>query len=470
MRRYDLVVIGGGAAGLVAAKEARRRGARVVLVQDGPIGGDCTFTGCVPSKTLLAGAAAGRSFDDAMRAVHAAVDEIAATEDAAALRREGIDVVAGRARFTSPREIEVDGTTIGSSRFVVATGATPLVPAIPGLSDAQPLTNETLFQLTRRPESLTILGGGPIGCEMAQAFARLGSSVTLVEAADRLLPRDEPEASPVIARALATDGVDVRTGVSTTSVDREPGRTTLRLADGSSIASTHLLVAAGRTPSGRGLGLEDFGVRVDERGAIVVGDDMWTGVDGIWAVGDVTGRMQFTHVAGRMGWIAATNALWRPARIRSFRLDTRAIPWVTFTSPEVAHVGLTETRAAEEHPGARVAHLPLTHVDRAVAAGATDGFVRLIAAPKRVSRHLAGGRLVGATVVAPTAGELIHEAALAIQTGMFVGRLAQTSHAYPTWSMAIQQAALQFFGTSAGHTARRAGDGVRTREAGGAHR
>lgn len=455
MKNYDVVVIGGGAGGLVAAKEARRRKASVVIVQDGPLGGDCTFTGCVPSKALLAAAAAGHGFDESMRRVHTAIETIAATEDSAALAREGIDVIAGYARFRSPTSIEVNGDTVRSRRFIVATGATALIPPIPGLRDSRPLTNETLFTLDRLPPSLAVLGGGPIGCEMAQAFARLGSTVTLLETADRILPREEPEASAVVERALARDGVTVRAGAAATLVERlADDRVCIHTGTGDPITATHLLVAIGRSPSGRGFGLEEIGVRVDQHGAITVDDTMATGVDGIWAVGDVTGRLQFTHVAGRMGWIAATNALSKLARIRGLRLDTSATPWATFTSPEVAHVGLTVAEAIERHPDARVAHLPLSHVDRAITAGATDGFVALIAAPRRATGHLAGGRLVGATVVAPTGGELIHEAALAMQTGMFVGRLAQTSHAYPTWSMAIQQAALQFFGESAGLRAR----------------
>ncbi|MGE0307645.1 MAG: NAD(P)/FAD-dependent oxidoreductase [Acidimicrobiia bacterium] len=455
MTDYDVVVIGGGAGGLVAAKEARRRRARVVIVQDGPLGGDCTFTGCVPSKALLAAAAQGNSFDEAMARVHTAVARIAATEDATALAREGIAVIAGFARFRDPTAIDVDGTVVRSKRFIVATGARPLIPAIPGLRDSNPLTNETLFQLERRPDSLAILGGGPIGCEMAQAFARLGSQVTLIEAESRLLPREEPEASAVLAEALTRVGVAVRVGAKATLVERSPdGTVCVHTETGEPVAAAHLLAAIGRAPSGRGFGLDEIGVEIDQRGAINVDDTMATNVDGIWAVGDVTGRLQFTHVAGRMGWIAASNALSKLRRVHQFRLDTRAIPWVTFTSPEVAHVGLTEAETADRHPGARVAHLPLTHVDRAVAVGATDGFVTLIAAPRRGTRHLAGGRLVGATVVAPTGGELIHEAAVAMQTNMFVGRLAQTTHAYPTWSMAIQQAALQFFGESAGLRAR----------------
>ncbi|MTA13332.1 MAG: FAD-dependent oxidoreductase, partial [Actinobacteria bacterium] len=216
MKNYDVVVIGGGAGGLVAAKEARRRKASVVIVQDGPLGGDCTFTGCVPSKALLAAAAAGHGFDESMRRVHAAIETIAATEDSAALAREGIDVIAGYARFRSPTSIEVNGDTVRSRRFIVATGATALIPPIPGLRDSRPLTNETLFTLDRLPPSLAVLGGGPIGCEMAQAFARLGSTVTLLETADRILPREEPEASAVVERALARDGVTVRAGAAAT--------------------------------------------------------------------------------------------------------------------------------------------------------------------------------------------------------------------------------------------------------------
>lgn len=451
----DLVVIGGGAGGLVAAREARRRGASVVLVQDGPVGGDCTFTGCVPSKSLLAAAAERVGFDEAMGRVRRAVDRIAATEDAEALGREGIAVVAGMGRLTSPTTVDVDGTTVRSPRIVVATGAGPAVPAIPGLREARPLTNETVFGLSQQPGSLVVLGGGPIGCELAQAFARLGTAVTVVEASPRLLPREEPESGEVIARALQADGVAIHLGVAATgAARRSDGRVSVDLDDGGTLSAEEILLAAGRVPAGRGSGLEEVGVAVDERGAVVVDETMATSVPGIWAVGDVTGGLQFTHAAARMGWIAASNALSKRARIRRFRFDPSAVPWATFTSPEVGRVGLTEAAAAEAHPGARVAHLPLTHVDRAIAVGAEDGFVKLVAAPRRGLGHVGGGRLVGATIVAPTGGDLVHEAALAVQTGMFVGRLAQTTHAYPTWAMAVQQAALQFFGPSAGLEAR----------------
>ncbi|MGE0139490.1 MAG: NAD(P)/FAD-dependent oxidoreductase [Ilumatobacteraceae bacterium] len=452
---YDLIIIGGGSGGLVAAQEARRRGATTLIVQNGRVGGDCTFTGCVPSKTLLAATAAGADFDTAMRRVHNTIEDIARTEDAAALARDGINVLDGFARFRSPTEIEVDGRRLRSRRFVVATGARPVIPPIPGLRELAPLTSDDLFGVTRRPASLVILGGGPIGCEMAQAWARLGTAVTLVEGLDRVLPREEPEASAVVSRALASAGVDVVTGSPVASARRSvDGDVELTLDDGRSIVAEQILVAVGRAPSGRGFGLEEIGVELDERGAVVVDAGMATNVDGIWAVGDVTGGLQFTHAAGRMGWVAASNALSKLARIRAFRFDATAVPWATFTTPEVGRVGLTEAEAAERFPSARVAHQDLAHVDRAVTAGVTDGFVKLIAAPRRGIGHLGGGRLVGATMVAPTGGELIHEAALAMQTKMFVGRLAETTHAYPTWSMAVQQAALQFFGPVAGQRAR----------------
>jgi pyruvate/2-oxoglutarate dehydrogenase complex dihydrolipoamide dehydrogenase (E3) component len=454
-RSYDLVVIGGGAGGLVAAREARRRRASVLLVQDGPVGGDCTFTGCVPSKTLLAAAAAGVGFDEAMVRVHHAVERIAATEDADALGQEGIDVIDSHAYFTSPTTVDVDGRTIRSKRFVVATGARPTVPPITGLRESAPLTSETLFDVTPRPESMIVLGGGPIGCEMSQAFARLGTRVTVVEALNRLLPREEPAASAAIADALAADGVDVRVGARVTHVEHQLDEgVRVQLEGGTSLGAAKLLVAVGRTPSGRGFGLEEVGVEVDAYGAVVVDATMATRVAGIWAAGDVTGGMQFTHAAGRMGWVAASNALSVLARFRPFRFEPTKVPWVTFTTPEVGRLGLTEAEAAAAHRRARVAYLPLERVDRAIATGAERGFVKLIAAPKHLVGHRGGGRLVGATIVAPTAGELIHEAALAMQTNMFVGRLAQTTHAYPTWSMAVQQAALQFFGPSAGLRAR----------------
>jgi pyruvate/2-oxoglutarate dehydrogenase complex dihydrolipoamide dehydrogenase (E3) component len=439
----DLLVIGGGAGGLGAAQAAARRGARALLVQDGPIGGDCTFTGCVPSKALLAAAAAGAGFDDAMGRVRAAVATIAANEDDAAMAAQGIGVRHGRAALLGATRAEVGGEVLTAKAVVLATGAEPVVPPVPGLADADPLTNETLFELRTQPRSLAVLGGGPIGCEMAQAFARLGTKVVLLEAADRLLGKEEPAASAIVAAALAGDGVDVRTGCALERVEPAAGGHRLHLAGGAELEVERILVAAGRRPVTEGLGLDGAGVERDGAGFIATDDRLATNVRGVYAVGDVTGRLPFTHAANRMGLVAATNALSSWRRLRPQRFDTAAIPWVTFTDPEVAHVGMTEAEAAEH--GGRVAEVPFAALDRAIAAGRTEGYLQLIAGPRRVLGNAAGGKVLGATAVGPAAGEVIHEVALAIRAGLFTGRLAQTVHAYPTWSVAVQMAAAQLF-------------------------
>ena len=450
---WDLIVLGGGAAGLGAVRAGAAAGARVLLVSEGEIGGECTFTGCVPSKTLIEAAASGTVFPAAMAAVGHAVAAIAATETPAVLAREGIEVFRGRAVFTSPREVSAGGRALRARAFVVATGSQPSVPPVPGLAGTGYLTNETIFGLGELPGRLAVLGGGPVGCELAQAFARLGSQVTVIEAAPRLLPAADPEASRVVAEVFAAERISVRTGVAAASVKHDEKTVALALASGEEVTADRLLVATGRRPVTGGLGVEAAGVRLDQRGHIVTDRHLATAARGIYAAGDVTGRMPFTHAAFAMGRLAACNALrrrWSPHGT----FKTAAIPWVVFTDPEVAQVGLTEAQAATSCAGARVAWLPAGEVDRAVTAGRTEGFVKIIAGRRRVLRGAGGGRVLGATIVAARAGEMIHEPALAIRTAMFTGRLAQATHAYPTWSLAIQQAAAQFFGEFGGRTAR----------------
>lgn len=452
---WDLIVIGGGAAGLGAARAGAAAGARVLLVSEGEIGGECTFTGCVPSKTLLEAAARGTAFPAAMAAVRHAVAAIAATETPDVLGREGIEVFRGRAAFTSPHEISVDGRALWARAFIVATGSQPSAPPVPGLAGTGYLTNETIFGLGELPERLAVLGGGPVGCELAQAFARLGSQVTVIEAAPRLLPAADPEASRVVAEVFGAEGISVRTGVAAASVKHNEKTVALALASGDEVTADRLLVVTGRRPVTGDLGVEAAGVRLDQRGYIVTDRHLATTARGIYAAGDVTGRMPFTHAAFAMGRVAARDALRRPWSPPG-AFATAAIPWVVFTDPEVAQVGLTETQAAASHAGARVAWLPMREVDRAVTAGRTEGFVKIIAGRRRVLGGTGGGRVLGATIVAARAGEMIHEPALAIRTGMFTGRLAQATHAYPTWSLAIQQATAQFFGEFGGRTARNA--------------
>lgn len=445
-RTPDLLVIGGGAGGLAAARAAARGGARVVLVDAGPLGGDCTFTGCVPSKTLIEAARRGTLFGDAMTVVRETVATIAATETDAVLVGEGVEVVHGRARFTAPLVIDIDGTEWRPRRVVIATGGRPTVPPIPGLDSVAVLTNETVFELRDQPRRLGILGGGAIGCELAQAFQRLGTAVTLIEAADRLLPGEEPEASEVIASVFRREGVDVRVGTRLRGAAIGAGGIRLDIDGAEPVEVDALLVATGRAASIDGLGLDRAGIDVNEHG-IVVDHTLATTAENVWAVGDVTGQVQLTHAADEMGRIAAGNALGRRRR----RFDPNVIASVVFTQPEVARIGPTLADVKGRH---RVAHLPMRAVDRAVTAGATDGFVQLIAGPRPILRNLGGGRLLAAAVVAERAGEMISEAALAVQTGMFVGRLAQTVHPYPTWSTALRQAAAQFFMEIDGRRAR----------------
>ncbi len=444
---YDLIIIGGGTAGLGASRQAIVAGAKPLLISDGPIGGDCTWTGCVPSKTLISRSRRGVDFTEAIADVHRTVERIAATESADVLRSEGIDVIEGRARLAGVGRVVVDGSTFAADKIVVATGSQAARPSIPGLESVAALTNETLFELTALPKRLAILGGGALGCEMAMAFAGFGSHVTLIEAQDRLLPTEEPEASAVVERAMADVGVAVQTGCVVDRVDGARGGIVLKIA-ASQIMVDSLLLAAGRQPTTAGLGLESVGVELDARGHVVVDDRLRTTAAGIVAAGDVTGLLPFTHSADEQARMAVSHALRKGAR---WKYDPTSTPWVTFTNPEVARVGLLESQAPK---GAMVAELALTHVDRAITDERTDGFVKLIAGPKSLTRGLFGGQLVGATIAADRAGEMIHGPALAARLKLFVGRLAQTTVAYPTYATAVQQAAGMFFQPVNGCTAR----------------
>ncbi len=469
----DLVVIGAGATGLGAAREARRQGRSVVLVEAERPGGDCTHYGCVPSKALLETArrvAAARSgpaygfsaavdvdFPRVMDRVRAVVAQVEQDEAPELLAREGVELVPGWATFTSPTTLEVEGRTLRSRRFVVATGSRAAVPPVPGLREQPYLDNRTVFDLRTLPEHLLVLGGGPIGVELAQAFRRLGSQVTVVEAAPTLLAREEPEARAALGAVLAREGVSVLTGAAVVEVTAGP---VLHLRDGRRVAGSHLLVAGGRTPATDGFGLDATGARVDERGRVVT--DRWLrAARTVWAAGDCTSPLQFTHVGHEQGRLATKNALGSPARPGSrLAWSDRVVPWVTFTEPEVAHVGLTEAQAH-----ARFGERALISVardeegDRPRTAGETDGFVKLVAVAPRV-----GGaplcRLVGMTVVGPAAGEQIAEGALAMRAGLHAFRLAQVVKAYPTWSLSTRVAAARLFREHAGQRARPARPGA----------
>jgi pyruvate/2-oxoglutarate dehydrogenase complex dihydrolipoamide dehydrogenase (E3) component len=445
---HDLIIIGGGAGGLGASRAARWAGANVLMVNDGPPGGDCTFTGCVPSKTLLASASQGLCFDDAIARVASTIERIAATETADVLRKEGVQYLEGRARFTTHDTIVVGNQRISAPKIIVATGGRPMVPPIPGLDDVDVMTTQDVFSMTSAPRSLGIIGGGAVGCELAQAFAGLGIAVTLFEGLPRLLAREEPEASDVVETALRNAGIEVNTAAMIERVERREGGIALITGDGETVVD-RLLMAAGRLPNSGEMGLEGLGVTLDPRGHIKTDDRLETDVRGIYAVGDVTGKMPFTHAAHEMGLLATGNALRKGIR---GKFKTSWIPWATFTDPEVARIGMTEAEAAEH--GGRVAELPLAEMDRAITDGRTEGFVKLIAGPKLLTRNAFGGQMLGATIVAPRAGEMIHEIALAMRMRAFTGRIAQTVHAYPTWSFAVRRTAGQFFGDVDGREAR----------------
>lgn len=470
---YDLIVLGAGATGLGAAATARTAGRTVALVEPARPGGDCTHYGCVPSKTLIESArrvAAAREatrygftadvrvdFAAVMRRVAAVIAEIEKDESPALLHRQGIDLVVGTGRFTTARTVCAGEREMTAARIVVAVGAAPTVPPIPGLDQVEYLTNETVFSLTEQPRHLLVLGGGPIGCELAQAFARLGSAVTLIEGGERLLPRDEPEASRLIAAALTADDVTLMVGNAVTSVAPGPA---LALADGSTASGSHLLVAVGRTPRTGGLDLTAAGVETGAGARIVVDQHLATTAEGVFAAGDCASPLQFTHVGYDQGRIAAGNAFaksGRPGLLGGRKSwDASAIPWVTFTDPEVAHVGLTEAQAYRQYgERARVSYLLDSTSDRARCAGKTRGFVKVIAVtPGGLLSAKSLQKIIGMTVVGPVAGELITQGVLAMSSGMLAGRIAQSVHAYPTWSMSVRIAVAQLFGEFAGRGSR----------------
>ena len=432
----DLLVIGGGTAGMVGAKTAASLGARVLLVERDRTGGDCLWTGCVPSKALLAAAhaaasarAAGRfgvdvgevrvDFGRVRKHLQAAIEHIAPVDSVAALEAAGVPVASAEAVLTGPDSAVVGGRSVHFRYALLATGAAPVLPPIEGLADVDPLTSETVWDLAALPERLAVLGGGPIGCELGQAFARLGSAVTVVDAADRLLSGETPEASGLVTAALRRDGVTVRTGVGVDSV-RDGA---LQLADGSAVPFDRVLVAVGRRARTDGLGCAAAGVELRDDGTVVVDGALRTTNPRIWAAGDLTGHPQFTHTAGVHGSLVAGNAVLGLTR----QVDP-VVPRVTYTSPEVASVGVPP---GEGHRVRRVGH---GHVDRAVAEGETEGSTTLVLDRRR--------RIVGATVVGPRAGEVLGELTLAVREGLTTTDLAGTTHAYPTYSGAAWDAAV----------------------------
>ncbi|MHB8688435.1 MAG: dihydrolipoyl dehydrogenase family protein [Candidatus Dormibacteraceae bacterium] len=440
MAEPDLIVIGGGSAGLVAAGTAARLGALVTLVEADRLGGDCTWTGCVPSKALIHAAAvahqgragpstANTSIDQpgAIAHVRRAVASVYERETPDELAKIGVEVIVGAARFRDRRSIEVGGRALSAHRFVISTGAGPSAPPLPGLEEAGYLTYRTVFSLERLPASVIVLGGGPVGVELAQALSRLGSTVTLVEQADRLVAVADPEASQLIAGVLVREGIQLHLGTEVDRVRRRGGTVVVE-AGGRQLEADDILVATGRKPFTDGLGLVSAGVAVN-RGAVRVDSKLRTSAGAIFAAGDVTGGLQFTHYAGWQGYAAARNALF-PGTVDGVR---SGLPWAIFTDPAIGQVGQTLAEARQRHPKAIEHRIGLDRVDRAQADDSSIGFLKLVSD--------GGKKLLGASVVSPQAGELINELSLAIEMGAAVGDLAKTIHVYPTYGSAIQDLA-----------------------------
>lgn len=451
-RPYNMVVLGGGTAGLVAAAGAAALGARTAIVESRFYGGECLVDGCVPSKTLIRAARcigeAGRAkrfgivlprrpkadFGAVMERVRRVRADISPHDAAGRLRDEyGVDVFLGEGRFSGAREIEVDGDRLSFSKAIVATGSKPAQPPIEGLAEAGYLTNETLFELTELPERLGVIGGGPIGCEMAQAFRRMGSSVTLIERGTGLLSKDDPDAVAVLQRRFEAEKIAMlfEATVTRATTDGEHKQLHVDTADGQhTIEVDRILVGAGRVPSVEGLGLESAGIQYDTKRGVLVDDYLRTTNPDVYAAGDVCLRKRFTHTADASARTALQNALF-PVRKR---FSSYVVPWCTYTEPEIAHTGLYPHDAARDGIELERMVQPLSDVDRAVIDGDEDGM--LIAYLKKGT-----DRIAGATIVAPHAGEMLSELTLAISSGIGLRELGSIIHPYPTQAEAVKRLA-----------------------------
>jgi pyruvate/2-oxoglutarate dehydrogenase complex dihydrolipoamide dehydrogenase (E3) component len=444
----DLCVIGAGSGGLAVAAGAAQMGAEVVLVERGAMGGDCLNFGCVPSKSLLAaariadlgrrGAALGVTyacphidFAAVADSVQRVIAKIAPNDSVERFEGLGVRVLRAEARFTSPRAVRAGNVEIRPRRFVIATGSQPAIPPIRGLDDVPYLTNETLFANRQLPEHLIVIGGGPIGIEMAQAHCRLGARVTVLDVGP-LLPRDDPELSTILAERLSAEGVVCRPAVAIAGIERTEKTFAVRLASGEQIVGSHLLVAAGRRPSIEALDLPAAGIDSTAKG-ITVDARLRTTNRRAFAVGDVAGGPQFTHIALYHAGIVIRNALFRiPAKV-----DYRALPWVTYTDPELAQVGLTEAAARAVEQAPRVLRWPFAENDRAQTERETEGVVKIVTS--------GNGRILGASILGAGAGDLILSWALAISQKLKISALANMIVPYPTRGEAGKRAAGSYY-------------------------
>jgi pyruvate/2-oxoglutarate dehydrogenase complex dihydrolipoamide dehydrogenase (E3) component/uncharacterized membrane protein YdjX (TVP38/TMEM64 family) len=452
--RFDrnLIVIGAGPAGLVASFVAASVRARVTLIESDKMGGDCLNFGCVPSKALIRSAAflhqsrhardlgiartdVEYSFREVMARVHRIIHMVEPHDSVERYKKLGVEVIHGSARITSPWSVQVNGQTLTTRAIVIATGSRPVIPPIPGLDKVKYFTSDTIWSLTERPERLVVLGGGPVGCELAQAFVRLDCQVTQVEQG-RLMSREDEDAATLVEAALRGDGIRVLTQTNAVRCGRNGIDQFLmvRHQDGTeeAIPFDAILCATGRTPRTDGFGLEELGIPISENRTIETDEWLQTLYPNIYACGDVAGPYQFTHVAGYQGWYASVNALF--GGLKRFRPDYSVIPWTTFTDPEVGRAGLSEGEAKKRGIAYEVTRYNLAELDRAITDEAPHGFIKIVSVPGK-------DRILGVTIVGAHAGEILAEFVLAMKQGIGLNKILATIHAYPTWTEAGKNAA-----------------------------
>lgn len=457
---YNLLVIGGGSAGLVSAYIGAAVKAKVALIERDRMGGDCLNTGCVPSKALIRSAKAADTlrhadrygldsvpvsgnFSSIMGRVKKIIAKVEPHDSPERYRGLGVDVIEGGAAFVSPWEVDVvrnDGRRerLSARSIVIATGGKPFVPPIPGLNTMDPLTSENLWDLQEQPGRLLVLGGGPIGCELSQAFARLGSRVIQIEAGDRILAKEDVEVSELVQAQFHREGIDLRTGHKAVEFAEENGE---RIAwcehhgERVRIPFDRVLVAVGRAGNTDGLNLEALGIEPRDNGTVPVEEDLSVGFPNVFACGDVAGPYQFTHAASHQAWYAAVNGLF--GQFRRFRVDYRVLPWVTFTAPEVARVGLSEAEARAQGVDYEVTRYGLDDLDRAIAEDEDHGFIKVLTVPGK-------DRILGAVVVGAHGGEILAEFTLAMKHGIGLNKILGTIHPYPTWNESAKAAAGQW--------------------------
>ena len=453
-KKYDanLIVIGAGSGGLVTAYIAAAVKAKVILIEKGEMGGDCLNTGCVPSKSLIASAKfihdikhsknygvrqAECIFDfaDIMSRVHAIIDSIRPHDSVERYTSLGVDVIKGEATILSPHTVQVNNQTYSARAIIIAAGAEPLVPPIEGLAKTGYYTSDTIWHLTQLPKKMIVLGGGPIGCELAQCFARFGSEVTLVEMTDRILIREDSEFSEHVSRKFTDEGITVLTSHKAVRATTQDGRHILLCTgpvDMVEVEFDTLLLALGRAARLNGYGLSNLKIPISPQRRIQANEYLQAGYNNIYVVGDVTGPYQFTHSAAHQAWYASVNALFHP--IKKFKVDYSVLPWATYTDPEVARVGINELEAKEQNIDYEITLYDLSELDRAKADGHADGLIKVLTVPGK-------DRILGVTIMGKHAGDLIAEFVLAMRHGLGMNKILGTIHSYPTWMEANKYAA-----------------------------